>query len=131
MECTAGTEAKLIRQSWTCTACDGYGMQGGKCYECPKNADCTSRDDGFDVAANPGYFRGPPFFQTCISNNTRVVLEARGLWKDLEVGRNKEVGREGNKLFCESVSHVAPTYNVCLHTGSAFQAQPRTTAYRP
>ena len=39
-----------------CTRCDGdlYGLGGGKCHQCPKSADCTGSEDGFDIVARAG-----------------------------------------------------------------------------
>ena len=88
-------------------------MQGGKCYECPTGADCTTSPDGFDVAANPGYWRGPPFFETCISNNTRSELKSKGAWNSLNVSSNKEINTEGNKKICEGLLHG--TWHGSLH----------------
>ena len=105
IKCQVGLEAKLVSGSWKCITCEGYGMQGGKCYECPANADCTTSPDGFDVAANPGYWRGPPFFETCISNNTRSELKSKGAWNSLNVSSNKEINTEGNKKICEGLLH--------------------------
>jgi hypothetical protein len=63
-----------------CTRCDGnqYGLGGGKCHQCPKSADCTGSNDGYDIVARAGYWRGQPFFNTCVDANTMQVLRESG-----------------------------------------------------
>ena len=55
-QCTAGTEHKFDGKEMVCTRCDGdlYGLGGGKCHQCPKSADCTGSEDGFDIVAQAG-----------------------------------------------------------------------------
>ena len=79
-ECTAGTEPKFDGNRMVCTRCDGnqYGLGGGKCHQCPKSADCTGSNDGYDIVARAGYWRGQPFFNTCVDANTMRVLRESG-----------------------------------------------------
>ena len=49
---------------------------GQKCFECKAGGDC--RNGGSDILAKPGFWRGAPFFETCIDNNTLMVLNSSG-----------------------------------------------------
>ena len=87
--------------------CEGYGLGGGNCYGCPINADCQTRNEGFDVVAIKGHWRGQarapdtsqsmqfglladlcclqPFVESCISNNTIEILRSNGAWQALQL----------------------------------------------
>ena len=49
---------------------------GQKCFDCKSNGDC--RNGGSDILAKPGFWRSPPYFQTCIDENTLEVLNSSG-----------------------------------------------------
>ena len=86
--------------------CEGYGLGSGHCYDCPNNANCQTRSDGFDVVAvqarsleragmspacQPGILAPlgclQPFVESCISNNTIEILRSNGAWHHLQLGR--------------------------------------------
>ena len=49
---------------------------GHKCFECKAGGDC--RNGGSEILPKPGFWRGPPYFQTCIDDNTLEVLNSSG-----------------------------------------------------
>ena len=84
---------------------------GQKCFECKAGGDC--RNGGSDILAKPGFWRGAPFFETCIDNNTLMVLNSSGSLYDTAAHPSLH-----QSLTCESVVS-SPSSTISKYNGRA------------
>ena len=80
----------------SCEVCPAgqYNFEAGPCHTCPRNAVCKGM---YDVKPKPGYWQGPPYYQSIVSGTTADVLRAKGVVASHAIVCERDVAKAGGK----------------------------------